>query len=80
MKGRKFNGPPKPKMGKGKPIPKAMPFGGKETAAEEKAEHEEMPPIMGGKARLRLDRPGRKLGGRVGADTAPMSTAAKRCD
>lgn len=39
-----------------------------------------MPEFLGGKARLRLDRPGRRLGGRVGADCAPLSTAAKRCD
>ena len=72
MKTRKA---PKPKK---MPMPKAMPFMGKETAAEERAEME-LPPVMGGRARMRLDRPGRKLGGRVGADMAPMSTAAKRC-
>jgi len=72
MKGRKASKPKK------MPMPKAMPFMGKETAAEERAEME-LPPVMGGKARMRLDRPGRKLGGRVGADMAPMSTAAKRC-
>lgn len=32
--------------------------------------------VMGGKARMRLDRPGRKSGGRVGCDKAPMSSAA----
>jgi len=59
---------------------KAKPFAGKETKAEEKSEAaEEMPPVMGGKARMRLDRPGRKRGGRVGADTAPLSSAAKGC-
>lgn len=31
----------------------------------------------GGKSRLRLDRPGRKMGGRVGADCSPLSSAAK---
>lgn len=31
----------------------------------------------GGRARPRLDRPGRKKGGRVGADSAPLSTAAR---
>lgn len=31
----------------------------------------------GGKTRMRLDRPGRKMGGRVGADCAPLSSAAK---
>lgn len=29
--------------------------------------------VKGDMARLRLDRPGRKLGGRVGADTSPLS-------
>jgi hypothetical protein len=72
MKGRKAIKPKK------SAVPKAMPFMGKETAAEERAEMD-MPPVMGGKARMRLDRPGRKLGGRVGADRAPLSTAAKRC-
>jgi hypothetical protein len=32
--------------------------------------------VSGAKAALRLDRPGRKTGGRVGADKAPMSSAA----
>lgn len=33
--------------------------------------------VVGGKkAKMRLDRPGRKMGGRVGADCAPLSTAA----
>lgn len=36
------------------------------------------PMAMGGKiTAMRLDRPGRKMGGRVGADCAPLSTAAK---
>lgn len=74
MRGCKMNKAPKAMK-----IAKAMPFGGKESAAEETME-QEMPPVMGGKARLRLDRPGRRLGGRVGADSAPMSTAAKRCN
>lgn len=32
--------------------------------------------ISGGKSRLNLGRPGRKVGGRVGATTAPLSSAA----
>lgn len=32
--------------------------------------------VGGKKAAMRLDRPGRKRGGRVGADCAPLSTAA----
>lgn len=74
MKGRKSNRGFKG-ISKGPKIPPAMPFG-----SDKSKDVEEMPPVMGGKARLRLDRPGRKLGGRVGADMAPMSTAAKRCD
>lgn len=36
------------------------------------------PLAMGGKiTSMRLDRPGRKMGGRVGADCAPLSSAAK---
>ncbi len=33
--------------------------------------------IGGGVSRLRLDRPGRKTGGRAGADKSPLSSAAK---
>lgn len=33
--------------------------------------------MSGAKAKHRLDRPGRKTGGRVGADTSPLSTAHK---
>ncbi len=33
--------------------------------------------VEGASPKPRLDRPGRKRGGRVGADMAPMSTAAK---
>lgn len=33
--------------------------------------------MTGGAVRPRLDRPGRKMGGRVGADKAPLSSANK---
>jgi hypothetical protein len=33
--------------------------------------------MTGGAVRPRLDRPGRKMGGRVGADRSPLSTAHK---
>lgn len=33
--------------------------------------------MTGGGVRPRLDRPGRKLGGKVGANAAPLSTAHK---
>lgn len=32
-------------------------------------------PMAGAKAKHRLDRPGRKLGGRAGADKSPLSSA-----
>lgn len=32
--------------------------------------------VAGKKTAMRLDRPGRKMGGRVGADCAPLSSAA----
>ena len=32
--------------------------------------------VDGGIARMRLDRPGRKVGGRVGADTSPLSASS----
>lgn len=59
-------------------VAKAKPKNAEKSVSDPKFETE-MPPVMGGKARMRLDRPGRKLGGRVGADTAPMSSAAKKC-
>lgn len=34
------------------------------------------PSINGKKSMMRLDRPGRKMGGRVGADCSPLSSAA----
>lgn len=33
--------------------------------------------VDGKKSKMRLDRPGRKMGGRVGADRSPLSEAAK---
>lgn len=36
----------------------------------------EPPAINGKKSAMRLDRPGRKMGGRVGADCSPLSSAA----
>lgn len=75
MKGRKFN------KVKGSPFgaPKGIKpkFNGPETFPDKAPDADDMPPVMGGKARMRLDRPGRKRGGRVGADMAPMSSAAK---
>jgi hypothetical protein len=36
--------------------------------------------VEGKKAKMRLDRPGRKMGGRVGADRSPLSEAARTTD
>lgn len=59
---------------------KAKPkFEGPETF-KKKAKVEDPPEFQGFKARMRLDRPGRKLGGRVGADRSPLSSAAKTCE
>ncbi|WP_155773393.1 hypothetical protein [Rhizobium leguminosarum] len=40
----------------------------------------EMGKVDGKMSKMRLDRPGRKSGGRVGADTSPLSSAAKTSD
>jgi hypothetical protein len=37
----------------------------------------EMGKVDGKKSKMRLDRPGRKSGGRVGADSSPLSSAAR---
>lgn len=37
----------------------------------------EMGKVEGKKSKMRLDRPGRKSGGRVGADSSPLSSAAR---
>lgn len=35
--------------------------------------------MSGGAVKARMDRPGRKVGGRVGANTSPLSTAHGTC-
>ncbi|SCB30311.1 hypothetical protein [Rhizobium lusitanum] len=42
-----------------------------------KKKAKEMGAVDGKKSKMRLDRPGRKAGGRVGADSSPLSSAAK---
>lgn len=37
----------------------------------------DMGKVEGKMSKMRLDRPGRKMGGRVGADCSPLSSAAK---
>ncbi len=44
-------------------------------AEERKKGGKAMGKVMGGKSRMRLDKPGRKVGGRVGADKSPLSSA-----
>lgn len=46
-------------------------------AEEKKKGGKVMGKMHGGKSKHRLDRPGRKRGGRVGADMAPLSTATR---
>lgn len=48
-----------------------------EEAEKRKSGGRTMGKISGGASRLRLDRPGRKSGGRVGADKSPLSSANK---
>lgn len=64
------------KGGKAK-MPKKMMAKKMDTPMAEPMGAPEGPAMMGGKARLRLDRPGRRLGGRVGADASPLSSANK---
>lgn len=45
-------------------------------AAEAKSKYRDGGVVGGKKTAMRLDRPGRKVGGRVGADCAPLSSAA----
>lgn len=45
--------------------------------AERKRGGKALGKMHGGSSKRRLDRPGRKRGGRVGADTAPLSSAHK---
>jgi hypothetical protein len=78
MKGKKAK---KPNSPFGSPKGEKPKFNGPETFPDKAAEKDDddMPPVQGFKARMRLDRPGRKRGGRVGADMAPLSSAAKGC-
>lgn len=72
------------KRGKTLGAPKGAPhhFGAMKAQAKtaEAERTKDVGPVTGGVARLRLDRPGRKRGGRVGADLSPLSTAARSCD
>ena len=84
MKGRKSNGAA-PKAGVAMPdaAPKVVYSGegsGTEKAALKRKRGGSVKHVGGpeGKmSKMRLDRPGRKSGGRVGCDSAPLSSAAK---
>ena len=47
----------------------------KEAKSERKKGGKVLGKIDGKKAKMRMDRPGRKTGGRIGANTSPLSTA-----
>lgn len=50
--------------------------GGSSNVAKEAMKRADGGPVTGKMAAMRLDRPGRKMGGRVGADCSPLSSAA----
>lgn len=50
--------------------------GSPKVAAEARSKYADGGAVHGKMTSMRLDRPGRKMGGRVGADCAPLSTAA----
>jgi len=57
------------------PVP-ALAAGNADVAAEAKVARKDGGMVEGKMSKMRLDRPGRKRGGRVGADTSPLSGAA----
>jgi hypothetical protein len=78
MKGRKYGG-----VAMSDEAPSKVYSGGDSNVVKEAKERKkggkvgDGMPIKGKKAAMRLDRPGRKSGGRVGADSSPLSSAAK---
>lgn len=56
--------------------PAPLVSGNPKVAAEAKSKYADGGVVSGKKSAMRLDRPGRKMGGRVGADCAPLSSAA----
>ena len=70
--GTKMSGGVRPK----EPTPKLV-SGDPEVAAEAKSKYKSGGKVDGKKSMMRLDKPGRKMGGRVGADCSPLSSAAK---
>lgn len=51
--------------------------GNPKVAAEARSKYKDGGAVGGKMSAMRLDRPGRKMGGRVGADCSPLSSAAK---
>lgn len=78
MKGRKGNNPTKG-VSVSNPSPSMVYAGGGSNVIKEAKQRKRGGKVVGmeGKmASMRLDRPGRKRGGRVGADTSPLTHAA----
>lgn len=68
------------KMKGGMQVPTPPPplvAGNPKVAKEARSKFKDGGVVDGKKSAMRLDRPGRKMGGRVGADCAPLSAAAK---
>lgn len=72
MGGTVMSGGIKPKD----PAPTEVYAGGGSNVAKEAVKRKDGGPVHGKKSMMRLDRPGRKMGGRVGADCSPLSSAA----
>ena len=58
------------------PAPKMVYAGGSSNVVKEAKQKKKGGKVIGKSAKHRLDRPGRKSGGRCGADKAPLSSAA----
>lgn len=82
MKGKKGNSPMKGVVMADPPVTTAYSGGGSKTAAAAMKRKRGGAVMSDAKpegmmAKKRFDRPGRKTGGRVGCDTAPLSSAAR---
>jgi len=82
MKGRKGNSPNKGVVAADPPVTTAYSGGGSKVAAAAMKRKRGGAVVAEAKpegkfAKMRLDRPGRKTGGRVGCDSAPLSSAAR---
>ncbi len=83
MKGKKHSESPKKGVIMADPAPSDVYAGGSSNVVKEARKRKrggkvkEVGHVEGKKSKMRLDRPGRKTGGRVGADKSPLSTAAR---